>query len=59
MKGGKRILGDMKRKVTGKVSQEQHVMKTTTTRVGGGWLKLTPADKSRAGRICPGRNDGN
>ncbi len=44
VKNGKRILGDVKRQVTGKVSQEEHLVKTTATRVSGGWLKLTPQD---------------
>jgi hypothetical protein len=44
VKGGKRIFGDVKRQVTGKVSQEQHLVKTTATRVSGGWLKLTPTE---------------
>jgi hypothetical protein len=44
VKGGKRIVGDVKRQVTGKISQEQRVAKTTVTRVGGGWLKLTPTE---------------
>ena len=44
VKGGKRIVGDVKRQVTGKVSQEQHFVKTTITRVTGGWLKVTPTE---------------
>ena len=44
VKSGKRIVGDVKRQVTGKVSQEQHVIKTTITHVSGGWLKLTPTE---------------
>ena len=44
VKGGKRILGDVKRQVTGKISQEQHLVKTTMTRVSGGWVKVTPTD---------------
>ena len=44
VKGSKRIVGDIKRQVTGKVSQEQHTIKTTITRVSGGWLKLTPTE---------------
>jgi hypothetical protein len=43
-KGSKRIVGDVKRQVTGKISQEQHLVKTTTTRVSGGWLKITPTE---------------
>lgn len=49
VKNGKRILGDVKRQVTGKVSQEQHLVKTTSTRVSGGWLKLTPAESLAPG----------
>jgi hypothetical protein len=44
VKGSKRIVGDVKRQVTGKISQEQHLVKTTTTRVSGGWLKVTPTE---------------
>lgn len=41
-KSGKRILADVKRGVTGKMTQEQHFEKTTATKITGGWLKLTP-----------------
>jgi hypothetical protein len=44
IKGNKRILGNLKRQVSGKVTQEQHLMKSTTTRLAGGWLKLTPSE---------------
>jgi hypothetical protein len=44
VKGGKRIVGDVKRAVTGKVSQDQNYVKTTIDRVSGGWLKLTPIE---------------
>src|ERR1700739_2978574 len=33
IKGNKRILGNLKRQVSGKVTQEQHLMKSTTTRL--------------------------
>jgi hypothetical protein len=49
LKGGKRIVGEFKRQVTGKVSQQQQLVKTTTTRVSGGWLKLTPTDSLAPG----------
>lgn len=42
VKGNKRIVGGLKRQVTGKISHEQHTVKTTTTKLNGGWLKLTP-----------------
>lgn len=44
VKGNKRIVGDVKRQLTGKISHEQHAVKTTTTNLNGGWLKLTPAE---------------
>lgn len=44
VKGNKRVLGDIKRQVTGKVSQEEHLVKTTITRLQGGWLKITPTE---------------
>jgi len=43
-KNGKRIVGDIKRAVTGKVSQDQDTVKATIDRVNGGWLKLTPTE---------------
>jgi len=52
VKGGKRIVGDVKRAVTGKVSQEQHFSKTTITRVSGGWLKLTPTEPLAPGEYA-------
>ena len=42
VKGGKRIVLDLKRNSEGKINQ-QHFVKTTIDRVTGGWLKLTPA----------------
>jgi hypothetical protein len=44
VKGGKRIVGNMTATATGKVSQKQHMMKTTISRINGGWLKLTPTE---------------
>jgi len=52
VKGGKRIVGDVKRQVTGKVSQEQHWVKTTITSVTGGWLKLTPTESLAPGEYA-------
>ncbi len=52
VKGGKRIVGDVKRQVTGKISQEQHLVKTTITRVSGGWLKLTPTESLPPGEYA-------
>jgi hypothetical protein len=44
VKNGKRIVGDVKRNVAGKVTQDQNTVKTTIDRVSGGWLKLTPTE---------------
>jgi hypothetical protein len=52
VKSGRRIVGDVKRQVTGKVSQEQHVVKTTIDRVNGGWLKLTPIESLTPGEYA-------
>jgi hypothetical protein len=52
VKSGKRIVGDVKRQVTGKISQEEHFVKTTITGVTGGWLKLTPTEPLTAGEYA-------
>jgi len=52
VKGDKRILGDVKRAVTGKVKQEQHFVATTITDVKGGWLKLTPTSSLAPGEYA-------
>ena len=52
VKGGRRIVGDVKRQVTGKISQEQHVVKATITRVAGGWFKVTPTEPLAPGEYA-------
>jgi hypothetical protein len=52
VKGGKRIVGDLKRGVNGKVSQDQNFVKTTIDRVSGGWLKLTPTEDLAPGEYA-------
>src|ERR1035438_2288806 len=52
VKNGKRIVGDVKRQVTGKISQEQHLIKTTITGISGGWLKLTPTESLPPGEYA-------
>ena len=52
VKGGKRIVGDLKRAPTGKITQEQHFIKTTTTSVSGGWLKVTPTEDMPPGEYA-------
>jgi hypothetical protein len=52
VKGGKRILGDLKRAPTGKISQQEHFVKTTVTAVHGGWLKITPTEDMPSGEYA-------
>ncbi len=52
VKGNKRIVGSVKRQITGKVSEDQHLVKTTTTPVTGGWLKLTPTETMTPGEYA-------
>lgn len=52
VKGGKRIVGDIKRAPTGKVSQDQNSVKTTIDRVAAGWLKLTPTEDLAPGEYA-------
>jgi len=41
-KNGKRIVGDVKVNMIGKVSQEQNLITTTADHMHGGWVKITP-----------------
>ena len=52
VKGNKRIVGGVKRQVTGKISQEEKFVKTTITQVTGGWLKLTPTETLAPGEYA-------
>lgn len=52
VKGNKRIVGDIKRQVTGKVTREQHEIKSTITDIRGGWLKLTAAENLTPGEYA-------
>ena len=52
VKNGRRIVGDVKRQVTGKISQEQHIIKSTITRVAGGWFKVTPTEPLQPGEYA-------
>src|SRR5579871_340462 len=49
---GKRILGDVKRSPTGKMSQQQHFVKTTIDRISGGWFKVTPTEPLEPGEYA-------
>ncbi len=52
VKNGKRIMGDLKRAPTGKISQDEHFMKTTIDRINGGWLKVTPTEALAPGEYA-------
>jgi hypothetical protein len=52
VKSGKRIVGDIKVAVYGKVSQDQRFIKTTINSVTGGWLKLTPTEDLAPGEYA-------
>lgn len=52
VKGNKRILGDVKRQLTGKITQEQHLVKTTSNKLTGGWTKLTPTEPLAPGEYA-------
>jgi hypothetical protein len=52
VKGGKRILGDVKRGITGRVSQDRKFVKTTIDSVSGGWLKITPTESLTPGEYA-------
>jgi hypothetical protein len=41
-KNDKRIVGDIKISMIGKVSQEQNLVPTTSQQLTGGWIKVTP-----------------
>ena len=52
VKGNKRIVGGVKRQVSGKISHEQHAIKTTMNNIKGGWLKLTPTENLAPGEYA-------
>jgi len=52
VKGGKRIIAAVKREPTGKIVQDQKLVKTTTTKINGGWLKLTPSESLTPGEYA-------
>lgn len=52
VKGGNRIIGEIKRSASGKVTQDQRFAKATITNVKGGWLKLTPAESLAPGEYA-------
>jgi hypothetical protein len=51
-KSGKRIVGNIKRAPSGKITPEQNSVKTTIDRIGTGWLKLTPTEDLAPGEYA-------
>jgi len=51
-KKGKRIIGDVKISPLGKASQEQNLVPTTSQRLTGGWVKVTPANALEPGEYA-------
>jgi hypothetical protein len=49
---GKRIVGDIKIAVYGKVSQEQKLVPTTSQLMTGGWIKVTPTTSLEPGEYA-------
>ena len=52
VKGDRRIVGGVKRQVTGKITQDQHAVKATITRVTGGWFKITSTEPMPPGEYA-------
>lgn len=51
-KNGKRILGDIKISVLGKVSHEESLVPTTSEELTGGWVKITPTTALPSGEYA-------
>jgi hypothetical protein len=52
VKGGKRLVSNLKRNAAGNVSQNQDFVNTTIDRISGGWLKLTPTHDLQPGEYA-------
>lgn len=52
IKNGKRIMGDLRRSPTGKVSEDQHFVKATIDKINGGWFKVTPSEPLTLGEYA-------
>lgn len=59
VKNGKRIVGSLRRNVSGKASQDEAVVKTTIDQIKGGWLKLTPTADLAPGEYAVIETQGN
>jgi hypothetical protein len=51
-KGDKRVVGDIKIAVYGKISQDAKFVPTTAQPMSGGWLKLTPTESLPSGEYA-------
>jgi hypothetical protein len=51
-KKGKRIVGDIKISLFGKAGQEQNLIPTSSQRLTGGWVKITPANPLEPGEYA-------
>lgn len=51
-KGGKRVVGDIKIAVYGKVSQEEKLVPTTAQLMTGGWIKVAPTASLEPGEYA-------
>ena len=52
VKGNKRIVGNIKRQITGKISHEDRAVKISVAKLNGGWLKVTPSENLAAGEYA-------
>ena len=51
-KKGKRIVGDIKINPLGKAKQEQNAVLTTSVKLTGGWIKITPVNALEPGEYA-------
>ena len=52
VKKGKRIIGDIKISPLGKATQEQNLVQTTSLKLTGGWIKITPVNALEPGEYA-------
>jgi len=52
MKGAKRIIGNIKISPLGKSSQQENLITTTTEKIAGGWVKVTPSQPLAPGEYA-------
>jgi hypothetical protein len=52
LKKGKRIIGDTKINPLGKATQEQNLIQSTSLRLTGGWIKITPVNALEPGEYA-------